>query len=79
MAPKALRAASTKTGWRGSGPREKGVSRCRARFTVSRTAMRRTIWYRLAVSRYLYLVGMDMWLTIVALVLLLTRVFWGPA
>ena len=25
------------------------------------------------------LVGMDMWLTIVALVLLLTRVFWGPA
>jgi hypothetical protein len=25
------------------------------------------------------LVGMDMWLTIVALVLLLTQIFWGPA
>jgi hypothetical protein len=25
------------------------------------------------------LVGMDMWLTIVALMLLITRFFWGPA
>jgi hypothetical protein len=79
MAPKALRAAATKSAWRGSGPRGEGSEPMPS--TVYREPNRDeednlVPACGIAVS---VLVGMDMWLTIVALVLLLTRVFWGPA